>query len=98
MTQRTRTQITIHTQERIVVRRLNYSPLAHCEKCGEPVLLVTLENAAAILQGTLQQTRSLLAAGGLHTAEAETGAQLICCNSISTASMVEIIQIEGETL
>lgn len=98
MTERTRTQITIHTRERIVVRRLNDAPLAHCEKCGEPVLLVTLEKAAGILQGTLQQTHSLLAAGRLHTAETETGAQLICCNSISTASAVEIIQIEGETL
>ena len=98
MTERSRTQITIHTRQRIIVRRLNDSPIAHCERCGEPVLLVTPEKAAEILQKTLRQTFSLLAAGRLHTAETETGAHLVCCNSISTASTVETIQIEGEKL
>ncbi|HYW69454.1 MAG TPA: hypothetical protein VE961_00375 [Pyrinomonadaceae bacterium] len=96
MTNKKRTQITIHTRQRIVVRPLHDSFVRHCDHCGDEALMLTPEKAAETLQTTLPETLRLLAAGTLHASETSTGLKLICCNSISAVSTFQTIQIEGE--
>lgn len=92
---RTRTQITIQTRQRITVRPLHDSFVLHCEHCAEEALMLTPQKAADVMQTTLFATLGLLTAGKLHAVETTNGS-LICCNSITTASLVEKIEFEGE--
>jgi hypothetical protein len=96
MSNKTRTQITIHTRQRIVVRPLHDSFVRHCDYCGDEALMLTPEKAAETLQKPMPETLRLLAAGTLHANQTATGLNLICCNSISAASTFQTIQIEGE--
>ncbi len=90
MTGRTRTTITIHTRQRIVVRPLHETVSATCDRCGVEALTVTADKAAEILDITPHAIRELLNADQLHT----SSSGLICCNSLVAASAIYEIQIE----
>lgn len=96
MTSRTRTTITIHTRQRIVVRPLHETVITWCERCAEDVLMVMPEKAADILETTQQVLGELLEKDSVHAIETASGSSLICCNSLVAASAVYEIQIEGD--
>src|SRR5258706_6485538 len=86
MTTRTRTHITIHTRQTIVVRPLRDFFQAWCEHCLDVVLALTQESASGVLQIPIGTLYELLACGQLHVVEAGTTSPMICCNSLSTGS------------
>jgi hypothetical protein len=92
MTSRTRTTITIHTRQRIIVRPLHETVVAACERCGVEALTATPDKAAEILDTTVAAIGELLIADQVHT----SSSGLICCNSLAAAAAVYEIQIEGE--
>ena len=77
-----RTQVTIRTRQRVLVRSLR----VRCHQCGAEVPIITPENAAGVLQTTAREIHGLLATGELHAVEEPSGANLICGNSVSAAS------------
>jgi hypothetical protein len=96
MTSRTRTQITIHTRQTIVVRPLGDSFRAWCEQCLEVVPALTQETVIGLLQVPSGTLNDLLAGGNLHAVEVGGRSPLICCNSLSANQTETQIQIEGE--
>jgi len=95
MTQRTRTQITIHTQQRIVVHSLPNSFRAWCERCGDVVVVLTPECVETILRVTSGASEKLFESDSLHPIKSESGASLICGNSLSKDTTDARILIEG---
>src|SRR6266850_5888998 len=96
MTTRIRTQITIQTRQRIVVRPLRDSFQAWCEPCLEVVPAITPETACRFLHISIETLHGLLAGGKLHAVEATNQSRLICCNSLSTNATRNEMLIEGE--
>ncbi len=85
MTRRTeKTVITIETFQRTVVRLRRKAKIAWCEKCAADVPMITPNEAAAFLQTTAREIFRLTEVGKIHYLETETGALLICRNSLST--------------
>lgn len=86
MTTKTRTLITIHTRQAIVVRPLRDFFRAWCEQCFEVVLALTPESAIGLLRIPSGDFYELLASGNLHAVTRDATSPLICCNSLSTGS------------
>jgi hypothetical protein len=95
MTNRTRTQITIHTQQRIVVHSLPNSFRAWCKRCGDVVVVLTPECVETVLRVTSGALAGLFESGDLHAIESDTESPLICGNSLSKNTTQARILIEG---
>jgi hypothetical protein len=95
MTNRTRTQITIHTQQRIVVHSLPNSFRAWCERCGDVVVVLTPECVETVLRVTSGALAGLFESGSLHAIESAGKSPLICGNSLSSNTTEAKILIEG---
>ena len=87
-----RTRITVVTRQTLVARSLR----VRCPKCGAEVPVITPESAAGVLQTSPREIQGLLASGDLHAVAEDSGASLICGNSISATSTDNEILIEGE--
>jgi hypothetical protein len=95
MTNRTRTQITIHTQQRIVVHSLPNSYRAWCERCGDVVVVLTPECVETVLRVTAGALAGLFESGNLHAIDSGSDSPLICGNSLSKGATEAKILIEG---
>ena len=96
MANRTRTTITIHTQQRIVVRPSRDSVYAWCDHCLAQVVALTPECVAGVLRITAGPLYERLEYGKWHAVQEDADPPLICGNSLSANLTESEIQIEGE--
>jgi hypothetical protein len=94
MSDRTRTQITIHTRQRLVVHALPNSLRTWCEHCAGVVVGLTPDAIGAVLLVTRDNLDDLLSSGSVHSVSG--GGSLICGNSLSNHTTENEISIEGE--
>lgn len=90
-----KTVITIETFQRTVVHLRRKEKIALCEQCAAETVMLAPNEAAAYLQTTAREIFRLTEAGEIHYLETETGALLVCRDSLS--GLVEKIEkIEKE--
>ncbi|HEX8139605.1 MAG TPA: hypothetical protein VF544_18745 [Pyrinomonadaceae bacterium] len=79
-----RTEIIVETERVILIRRRRRERkrVLWCEACGAESLMLTMEEAAALLGVTSRQVLRWAEAGSLHWTEPEAGALLICRTSL----------------
>lgn len=83
MSRRTeKTVITVKTFQRTVVRLRQKENIAWCEQCAAETVMFAPNEAAAYLQTTAREIFRRVEAGEMHYLETETGALLICRNSL----------------
>lgn len=82
MPSKTKTEITIHTRQRTVVRGLR----VRCQQCGAEVSIMTPEHAAGAPQVTPREIDQLIDQGAPHLIEEASSPKLICANSIADDS------------
>ena len=95
MSDRTRTQITIHTRQRLIVHALPNSLKSWCEHCAGMVVGLTPDAIGAVLLVTRDNLDDLLSSGSVHQVNSGEGS-LICGNSLSNHTTENEISIEGE--
>jgi hypothetical protein len=76
-----RTEITIETSRRVVVRRSGEWRKAWCERCIAEVKMVTPEQAAILMNVSSRSIYQWIERGGVHFLE-ETGGLLVCTDSL----------------
>jgi hypothetical protein len=77
-----RTEITIETERLLVIsQRLERASL-WCSRCGRPVLMMTVTEAARTENTNAAVISELAEAGALHFAVTPTGRLFICSNSL----------------
>ena len=84
MSRRTeKTVITVKTYQRTVVRLRKKEKIAWCEQCAAEAVMLAPNEAAVHLQTTAREIFRLTEAGEIHYLETETGALLVCGDSLS---------------
>jgi excisionase family DNA binding protein len=76
-----RTEITIETHRRLIVRSLGVSISAWCPGCVANVRMITPEQAAALMNVSSRTIYQLIESGGVHFIE-QRGQMLICAESL----------------
>ena len=83
MTRRTeKTVITVETFQRTVIYSRQKEKIALCEQCAAETVMLAPNEAAALLQTSAREIFRLTEAGEIHYLETETGALLVCRNSL----------------
>ena len=77
-----RTMITVQTERLLIIRRRKNAEATWCAGCGEPVTLISSEEAAAIAGVSSRTIYRWVEAGRIHFTETAAGAFRICFNSI----------------
>lgn len=78
-----RTKITIESYRRTIMKTRRKAITVRCEFCKSLTLLITPNQAAAVLQTTEREIFRRVEAGAFHFVETETGGLLICRNSLT---------------
>jgi lipoate-protein ligase A len=77
------TEITVETEQILIVRRPTGGGEAWCDGCAAIVRMVTPEEAATLTQTTTRDLYRRVEAGEMHFAERPEGALLLCLNSLT---------------
>lgn len=84
-----RIEITVETDQVVIIRKTQRLSRAWCQDCGELVKLVTAE-AAAVASGVSPRTiYRWVEAGKIHFTEQPGGSLLICLNSLTAVTSDE---------
>ncbi len=78
------TEITIETEQVVVIRRQAEINERWCDGCSAIVRMVTPEQVALLTQISARTIYRRVEAGELHFTETPEGALLICLDSLST--------------
>jgi excisionase family DNA binding protein len=79
-----RTEITVETDEIVVVRRSATAAVTRwCTACAGTVTVITPEEAAAVLSTTPRMIYRLIEAGGIHHDQTSDGLVVICTVSLA---------------
>jgi hypothetical protein len=81
------TQINLDIEETFTIRRSTGSIQAHCQECGALSALVTLSEAATLLDVAAEVIAGEIESGRLHCPKAASGAVLICFESLQKAAL-----------
>ena len=81
-----RTEITIHTRRRIVLRSRRTTIPCWCALCEADSAMLSPNEAAVFFKTTAREIFRLTEAGEIHFRETETGALLVCRRSIEAIS------------
>ena len=84
-----RTQVTVETERVLVIRRRYRAIEAGCEECGETVVMVRPDQAAAVSGHSLRAIFGAIEATELHFMEQPDGMLLICLNSLLKQGVAE---------
>lgn len=76
-----RMEITVETEEFLLVRRAEVQTRRWCSTCGAQVQTLTVEEAAALLGQPAEKIRAWVAAGEMHLCEAPNLPERLCGNS-----------------
>ncbi len=79
-----KTVITVETFQRTTARWRQKLKIAWCERCAAETLMLAPNEAATLLQTTARAIFRLTEAGEIHYLETETGALLVCRDSLKT--------------
>ena len=77
-----RTQVTVETERVLVIRRRYRAIEAGCDACGETVVMIRPDQAAAVSGRSLRAIFGAIEATELHFMEQADGMLLICLNSL----------------
>jgi len=77
-----RTKITVESHQVMVIRQSKATVKAWCAVCGEPVQMVTAEQAARLNGLSLRAVLRRVEADQLHFTETPEGTLFICLNSL----------------
>ncbi len=86
MGKKRRTEITIETDEVVLMRRRRGSLPAWCEGCGKQVNLLTPDGAAEAAGVTSRTIYRWVEADKVHFAETAEGLLLICLDSLTAVT------------
>ena len=75
-------EITIETERILLISRRSDSSSFWCERCGQPVLMLTVEEAAAIMRVSVEEIFRRLEDQQLHGIKAVGSPLRICPNSL----------------
>lgn len=81
---RRRTEITVQPKRRLVVRRGRSPVRVWCQGCGQPVQMLTAEQAAAFVGTSRRTIYRWVEAEKLHFTETSDGVVLICLDALPT--------------
>lgn len=76
------TIVTFESRERMTIRQGSQRFVAWCEQCGDEVLMVTPNEAAAIARTDARAIFRGVEAGRIHFLESESGELLVCSKSL----------------
>lgn len=79
---RRRTEITIETEEVIVIRQQKRLLRACCSECAQQVIMLTVDQAAAVANKSSRLIYRMAEAGSIHFLETREGFLLICLQSL----------------
>ena len=77
-----RTQITVRTDEVLIIRTTRVGSRTPCPECTGATLLVTTEEAIALTSVSSREIYRWVEKGWVHFAESPAGALLVCPDSI----------------
>lgn len=83
MRKKRRTEITIETEQILVLRGRKSSVSAWCNNCAEQVIMVTPDEAAALARVSSRAICRWVEMERLHFRETPEGALFICLNSLA---------------
>ncbi|HVG22275.1 MAG TPA: hypothetical protein VNI02_24775 [Blastocatellia bacterium] len=84
-----RTEITVETDEIIIIRQPRRLARIWCRKCARQVMMVTVDQAAAVTGKSSRLIFRMAEAGNIHFAETSEGFLLICLQSLIAISRYE---------
>lgn len=84
MGKKRRTEFTVETTRRFILRRGGRSVRGWCQRCAEQVDIVNVEEAAAVAGVSSRTIYRWVEAEKIHFTETPEGWLLICLNSISS--------------
>ena len=79
---KTRTEVTIETDELWIIRRPGSGLVARCPECGERTTLLTPEEAALLTELNQREIFWQIESGLIHGVKMPGGLVLVCSNSI----------------
>lgn len=94
MRQKRRAEITVETEQVVIIRPIEEGARRWCPTCAATVPMVTSDNAALLLGSSLRAICRQVEAGQLHFCETETGRLFICLHSITN----HLTSDQGESL
>ena len=77
-----RTEITVETQQWMILRKTSDLVQAVCPQCPEESKLISPESAALITGVGIRVIYNLVETGAIHFVETHLGSVLICLNSL----------------
>jgi hypothetical protein len=83
-----RTEVTIETEEIVIIRSTQTALLPLCPQCCDAVPLVTPEQAAEIVGATTRVIYRWLEEGRIHDLETTEGLVFICPRSLFLAGLI----------
>ena len=86
MLKRSRTEVTIETDERLFIRRRGRWANASCSECVGPATLVALEEAVALAGVSSRAIHRWVETGEIHFAETADGFLLVCLDALIRVS------------
>ena len=86
MERKRKTEITIETEQVLIIRKTGQPSRAWCAMCAAEVSLVPPEEAALLTEVSLRAICRQVEAGQLHFRETADGRLFICLDSLSTKS------------
>lgn len=76
-----RTEITIETSRRLLVRRFQRSRLSWCERCVAEVQMISADEASALMNVSSRSIYRWIEAGRIHFRE-DRGGLRVCADSL----------------
>ncbi len=83
MRQKSRAEITVETQQIVIIRQAEPLISRWCSNCAATVQMVASEKAAILLRSSQRAICRQVEAGQLHFSETGDGKLFICLNSIT---------------
>ena len=80
------TEITVETDETFTLRRDASAGQTQCAQCGSAAATLSHPQSAALFWAAIRSVGSPVAQDGIHVAKAESGAMVICLDSLRKAA------------
>jgi hypothetical protein len=85
-----RTEITVETDEIIIIRQPGRALRIWCKECDRQVMMVTVDQAAAITSRSSRAIFRMAEDGSIHSAETPERFLLICLQSLASAGRDDV--------
>lgn len=89
MNHKEKTVITIESYSRTTMYLRRATNIARCERCAEETLMISPNEAAAVLQISAREIFRLTEANEIHYLETESGALFVCRRSLEKLGQIK---------